>query len=259
MKISVLIIDDEPLARNFISRLLQQVPEIKVIGECGTGKQAITLIKALKPELIFLDIKLKDMTGFDVLEQLSKNLPLVIFATAYDTYAMKAFDYFAFDYLLKPFKEERFYTSVKNAIDILKKGDSTNLQRTVDALLRHMQEPSDGSHVLTKRKIPVPIGNRTVFVQTDDIIYITAANYYIELFTDDSKYVLRESMKNVLKELETNYFLRIHRSSIINIRYVQELIYSPHGEVDVKMQNQKQFKVSRSYKKDFLTKMGVGS
>ena len=121
MKIKSLIIDDEPLARQRLKNLINDVPEIDLIGECSSGKEAIQSIEELKPGIVFLDIQMKDMTGFDVLKKLdSKNRPLVIFVTAYNEYALKAFDFFAFDYLLKPYKDSRFYKSVENILNYLK-------------------------------------------------------------------------------------------------------------------------------------------
>ncbi|PKV51044.1 LytTR family two component transcriptional regulator [Aquimarina sp. MAR_2010_214] len=254
MKISTLIIDDEPLARKLIANLLISISEIEVVGHCKTGQQAILMINEMYPDLIFLDIQLKDMTGFDVLEKITSKVPLVIFVSAFDSFAIKAFDFFAFDYLLKPYKEERFYRSVHRVIDIFKKDETVNLEKKINALLKHVKPIDYSSH---KRKIPVSLGNKTLFVSPYNIQYIIASNYYVEIYTDKTKYVLRESMYNLLNKLDNKEFIRIHRSTIINIECIKELINFNRGEISVKMKDLKQLKVSRSYKKEFLIKMGL--
>ncbi len=256
MKISTLIIDDEPLARSMISQMLRPRSEFDIIGECGTGRSAIQMINKFNPDLIFLDIQLKDMTGFDVLEEITVNFPVVIFATAFDTFSLKAFDYFAFDYLLKPFNEDRFYKSINKVIENFKTSDTDYLQQKIQSLLEYMQPKPEQSSKLPKT-IPVPLKNKTTFLNTEDIIYITASNSYIELFTEDNKYVLRNSISNIMTELSDRQFFRIHRSTIINLEFIKELINSNYGEVDVRMKDMKQFRVSKSYKKEFLTQIGL--
>ncbi|WP_200825144.1 MULTISPECIES: LytR/AlgR family response regulator transcription factor [Aquimarina] len=256
MKISALIIDDEPLARKLISNLLISISEIEVIGHCKTGREAIYLINELNPDLIFLDIKLKDMTGFDILERISVKTPVVIFVTAFESYALKAFNFFAFDYLLKPFNEERFYISVKKALEIFNKKENLLLQEKVGDLLNYIKNDDNNISSLNKR-IPIPLRNKTTFIDTESILYITASNYYVEIYTQERKYLLRESMQNLLKQLDSNTFIRIHRSTIVNIDYTKELINSAYGTIDVKMKDNHQFRVSKGHKNHFLVKMGV--
>ncbi|WP_248912376.1 LytR/AlgR family response regulator transcription factor [Gelidibacter algens] len=139
MKISTVIIDDEPLARQRIANLLKTIDDIEVVEECATGKKAIESINELNPALIFLDIKLKDMTGFDVLQQIEKSArPVIIFVTAFDQFALKAFEYFALDYLQKPFKDERFYESTNKAIEIIKQKQSSLLENNLQNLLDYV-------------------------------------------------------------------------------------------------------------------------
>lgn len=257
MKISAIIVDDEPLARKLIENLLVSIQEIEIIDLCGTGKEAIKSINELHPDIIFLDIQLKDMTGFDVLEKISIKIPLTIFVTAFDSYAIKAFDIFAFDYLLKPYNEKRFYQSVNKAIDTFKKGENKVLENTVADLLNHLQSTKQKLTTSFNERIPISSGNKTIFVYPDDILYIAASNYYVEIYTKKTKHLLRNSMNNLIQKLDSNKFIRIHRSSIININCIEELISSNHGEVDVKMHDNKKFRVSKSYRKEFLTKIGV--
>lgn len=256
MKVTAIIVDDEPLARKLIANLLESVSEVEVLGLYGTGKQAIHAIDNLNPDMLFLDIQLKDMNGFNVLEEIQTKTPLIIFATAFDMYAIKAFNIFAFDYLLKPFTEERFYKSVKKALETFKTGKAVDLQKTIAHLLQHVQTNTKTTNEYKKR-IPVPHKNKTIFVHTHDIMYVLASNYYIEIYTRKTKYLLRNSMSNMIGELNTNKFARIHRSSIINMSCIDELINSDHGEIDVKMHDLKMLRVSKGYRKEFLTKMGI--
>ena len=214
MELKVIIVDDEPPAQELIESLLENIPELEVIGIYGTGQEAIKAINSTKPDILFLDIQLKSMTGFDLLNDLVGQLPLVIFVTAYDEYAIDAFNIFAFDYLLKPFTEERFYKSVLKATQSLKNNVPVELNFKTKELLNHVQQ-KESNHFSSK--IAVPFNNKTVFVNKEDIQYVLASNYYIEIFTLDTKYILRSSMFAVLHELNSNLFVRIHRSSIINL------------------------------------------
>ena len=135
MSFRALIIDDEPLARKLIANLLQSIDEVEVLGLYGTGREAIAAINSLEPDLVFLDIELKDMNGFDILNQIQVQMPLVIFVTAYDSYAIEAFDVFAFDYLLKPLTENRFYRSINRALETLNAGNRENLNKTISNLM----------------------------------------------------------------------------------------------------------------------------
>ncbi|MEL7223203.1 MAG: LytTR family DNA-binding domain-containing protein, partial [Bacteroidota bacterium] len=209
--IDVLIIDDESLARQRVRKLLEARAEVTILQECRSGQEAVLAIKMHQPDLIFLDIQMKDMTGFDVLQRLpSASWPLTIFVTAYDEYAIQAFDIFAFDYLLKPFKDERFYRSLDKAITALEKKEQENnidqLRELVSYLQKEKQEP-----------LALKQGSKVSLVQMDDIRYVEASGYYIEVFTSESKrLLLRESMTNMLKQLDKESFIRIHRSTIIN-------------------------------------------
>lgn len=255
--ISALVVDDEPLARKRIENLLNSVDRIKVEGFAGTGREAILKINSLRFDIVFLDIQLKDMTGFQVLEALKNVTPLVIFVTAFDSYAIKAFDVFAFDYLLKPYTEERFYISVRKALASFETGQTKELKKTVTELLGHVRANPVNLKTAYKKRIPVPDKKKTLFVRTEDIQYIKASNYYIEIYTERSKHVLRESMSNILEGLDSQNFTRIHRSSIINLAHIIELINSNYGEVDVKMTDGVLLRVSKGYRKEFLRKIGI--
>jgi len=258
MKISSLIIDDEPLARKRLCNLVTQRPELDYIGEASTGKTAIKLINELKPLIIFLDIQMKDMNGFDVLKGISVKPPLVIFVTAFDEYAVKAFDSFAFDYLLKPYKKERFNLSVDRIITFITNENQTIFSDKLNKLLEGIQEPNDiDRHNSFKNKLAIKTGKSVSFIDTNTITYIKASRSYIDLFTTDKSYVLRDSLNNVLNDLNANNFCRIHRSTVININFINKLIHSNYGEVDVKMLDNELFRVGNSYKKIFFKKIGL--
>ncbi|MFS4492838.1 LytR/AlgR family response regulator transcription factor [Maribacter sp. 2308TA10-17] len=252
--ISVLIVDDEPLARKRMQRLLNGVDKIKIEGIVGTGREAIRKINSFRFDIVFLDIQLKDMTGFQVLKSLNQIPPLVIFVTAFDSYAIKAFEVCAFDYLLKPYTEKRFYKSLQNAIANLEKGKKKELGKTITELLDTM---GLNSKALYKSRIPIPDKKKTLFVSTKEIRYIKASNYYIEIYSEESKYVLRDSMHSILEGLDPVVFTRIHRSSIVNLTYIVELVYSSFGELDVKMPDGVLLRVSKGYRKGFLKKVGI--
>ena len=257
MKLRIIIVDDEPLARRLIVNLLKNVDDIEIVGQFGTGKESIEAINSLKPDILFLDIQLKDMNGFEVLEQVHVRMPVIIFVTAFDSYAIEAFNVFAFDYILKPVTEERFYKSINRVIDTFNEGDSKDFNERITNFLVHIRGDNLNTGDNTKSRIPIPFGNKTIFVNKQDIIYILASNYHIELYTAEAKYVLRNSMYLIMDELDSKLFVRIHRSSIINLSFVNELINSAYGEIDVKMEGGKKLRVSKGYRKQFLIKTGL--
>lgn len=257
MKIGTLIIDDEPLARQRIAKLLNKIDTIDIVEECTTGKEAIAAINAFKPALIYLDIELKDMTGFEVLQNIDKEtLPMIIFITAYDQFALKAFEFFALDYLQKPFKDDRFFQSTHKAIEMIRQKQATTLENNLQNLLEYVNSTSRKTSTSPK-KLPIKLGNKVVFINNEDIKYVVASGYYAEIFTDSKKHLLRESLNHLMEDLDEAHFIRIHRSTILNLNYIQELIHSGFGEIDVKMNDNKLFRISKSYKKEFLIKMGL--
>lgn len=259
MKISCLIIDDEPLARKRLHALVEEMEDLQLLGQCKTGKEAILSIEELQPDLIFLDIQMKDMNGFDVLKKLKTNKkPMVIFVTAFDTYAVKAFDAFALDYLLKPFKKERFQQAVARAKQQFKNETGTNLESNFQKLLQYIEAEKIGKTITTsKSKLPVKIGNTVSFINYSDIQYILASGSYIEICTLDKKHVLRDSLQNIMDEMESKQMLRIHRSTIINTNFLDKVIHSNYGEIDVKMKDGSLFRISKGYRKDFQKNLGV--
>lgn len=244
-----LIIDDENLARRRLYDLIEKRSELSILSECKTGQQAILDIDNLKPDIIFLDIEMKDMTGFEVLKQI-KHLPIVVFVTAYKNYAIKAFEYFAFDYLLKPFNKKRFDLAVDRIIEYKASLSSKEGKDKMQELLNHLQNIEQKQiKIPYKNRLSVKNGNEIVFVNYNDILYIKASGSYVELYTTNKSYVIRSSLTNIIGKYNVNFLLRIHRSTIINLNFIDKVIYSNYSEMDIKMKDGELFRVSKSYKK----------
>ncbi len=251
-----LVIDDEALSRKRILNLLREESRIEIMGECSNGKSALAQIQKCSPDLIFLDINMKDMTGFEVLKNIEiVPKPIVIFVTAHGHHALRAFDFDAFDFLLKPYKDERFFRTLEKALKLSKKEAESNFDKRMGEFLKLMgQNPfaDRGSH-----KIPIRQGNKTLLLETHKISHILASGYYAEIFADDRKFLLRESLGKLMEILDRELFFRIHRSAIVNVNYLKEIVHSDYSEIDVRMVDGKLIRVSKSKKKEFLKKLGI--
>lgn len=251
-----LVVDDEELARKRVLNLLGEVDQIEVIGECSNGKTAIQAINEKKPDLVFLDINMKDMNGFEVLQKVEASpKPIVIFVTAYDNYALKAFDAEAFDFLLKPFKDQRFFKTIDKVLKTTRQEADTNFEKRLMEMFHSFSK--GGIQLNAVSKIPVRQGNKTYIVDPRNILYISASGYYAELFTSEKKHVLRESLNNLEEILDPSSFVRVHRSTIINLNFVKEIIHSDYAEIDARMEDDKLIRISKSHKKEFLEKIGI--
>jgi len=250
-----LIVDDEVLARKRISNLLTSVEQITVIEECSEGKTAIARINELRPDLIFLDVNMKDMNGFEVLQNVHLTpKPIVVFITAYENYAIDAFDYEAFDFILKPYRDERFYRT----IDKLVKQSHKEIDQNFEKKLQEFFKLNIGEKKTQKPvRIPVKQGHRTILLEAENIKYICASGYYAEIYTEENKYLLRESLNNLIELLGKKNFIRIHRSAIVNINFIKEIVHSEFSELDVRMKDNKLIRVSKSNKKDLLLLLGM--
>nr|WP_321232796.1 response regulator transcription factor [uncultured Psychroserpens sp.] len=259
MKINCLVIDDEPLARKRLRSLISESPVLECVGECKTGKEAIRMISALVPDLIFLDIKMKDMSGFDVLMRLnSSKKPVVVFVTAFDEFALKAFDYSAFDYLLKPFKKERFKKTVDRVFHFFQKNEAPVFEENFSKLLNYIGQSNSNQNLdKIKEKLPIKTGRTVSFIDVDRIKYILGSGSYIDIHTNEKVHVLRSSLNNVLIDLNNSNFKRVHRSTVVNITHIKKLIHSHYGEIDVMMNDDKLLRISHSYKKGFLNFLGL--
>ena len=232
-----IIIDDEKLARDLISEFLEEFTSIDIIAQCAKGNDAVRHINQLKPDLIFLDVQMPDLNGFEVLEQL-QHQPCIIFSTAYDKYAIKAFEANAVDYLLKPTDQDRFRVAVKRAIDQMEEP-----QVDITALLNTFQaaNPSYPNHFIVQKS------NKMVNVPVQDIMYFEASGDYTVLHTTEDEYLSSKTLTSWGTLLDPNSFVRIHRSTIINFGHLLEVEKHFKGGLIVTMQNGKQLPVSRTY------------
>lgn len=239
----VLIADDEQPARKKIISFLKGSNKIKDIFEAANGIEAVEMIKNVKPDLVFLDIQMPGMNGFEVIEAIGAGkMPPAVFVTAYDQYAIDAFEVNAIDYLLKPFDKERLEKSLDRAFEEIssKRKNFRSLQSIID---------SYGSDKKFIERILVNIGSKYFFVPVNEIIYLSAAEKYVELHTLKGKYLIRETMNNIESLLNPEHFARIHRSFIVNIEQILEMQSWSHGDYIIIMKNSKKLQMSRRFKK----------
>lgn len=254
-KIRVLIIDDEPLAREGISLLIKADSQLENVGECANGRQAIGAIDALSPDLIFLDVQMPEMNGFEMLAHLEVNhSPIIIFVTAYDQYAVQAFETQALDYLLKPFSDERFYKSLERAKAQIEQRRVKEQQKKLQALLAEYEQGQKAKPVQANQtsaearyidRLMVKSGARIVFLKTEEIDWIEAADYYVLLHTGNKSHLLREALTELESKLDPQKFVRIHRSTIINVDRVKELQMQGSGDYVVILDDGEKLKLSR--------------
>ncbi len=244
-KIRALIADDEPLARKTIRLLLARDPEIEVIGECRNGVEATTSLAEKKPDLVFLDIQMPRMNGFEVIDAIGPgNMPGIVFVTAYDSYALKAFELHALDYLLKPFNDKRFHAALRRTKEIIRGEGLGEFSRRLEALGK--DRPSSKRYLT---RLLVRSGHRSIVIDTQDIRWIRSADYCVEIHTDTAKYVHRESLTSLANRLDPSKFFRSHRSAIINLDSVAELRATPHGDHVIFLKGGKKVKLSRTRRK----------
>lgn len=244
-QIRTLVVDDEPLARQRVVSLLKNHSEIHLIGECRNGEEAVEVINSKQPDLIFLDIEMPGLDGFGVVSKIDlKYKPFIIFATAYNQYALKAFDIHAIDYLLKPFDDERFDESLEIAKKQIKLKQSSNFN---DKLLKLMNEFNTQPDQF-KRQFKIKLRGREKFVNTEDLHYIEAEGNYLMLHHDTGRDLFRSTMSAIEKELNPNRFLRIHRSYFVNTIYVKSIRYISNNEYKVSLKSGKEIISGRSFK-----------
>lgn len=247
MKYETIIVDDEPLARRSIRKCLKAFPEFEVAGECGDGESAVTAIRGRKPDLVFLDIQLPEFDGFDVIRAVGKHeMPVTIFVTAYDRYALQAFEAHALDYLLKPFSEDRFQDSVLRARHILQMGTRQPPNHQLSQLLDEIKKKKD-----YPERIPVPARGRFLFFNVCDLNWIEAEGNYLRLHGNGGSHLIRGNMNEMEAKLDPERFMRIHRSTIVNIQRIREVQPWFHGHHRVILTNGQELKLSR-YQKDKL-------
>jgi two-component system LytT family response regulator len=243
-EIHAVIADDEPLARDQLRLLLTEETGVEIVAECGDALQTIAAVKTHKPDLLLLDIEMQDTDGFQVLNSISrKDMPLVIFTSADDQHAIRAFEARALDYLLKPFDQRRLHTAIERTrAELVKTHDRHLTHRILDLL----EEARTNSH--TDRRLVIKTSGRVVFVDTDEIDWLEAAGNYVEVKTSSGCYLLREGIGSLSQRLDPGQFVRIHRSIVVNVRKIKELQPCNRGEYMVVLRDGKQLSCSRGYR-----------
>jgi two-component system, LytTR family, response regulator len=247
MNLKVLIVDDESLSRTRLRQLLSTEPHVEIVAECADGKSALEAIRQKSPDLVFLDIKMPELDGFGVIKSLlGGRIPAIIFVTAYDQFALQAFDVHAVDFLLKPFDRGRFQTAIQRARERLRNHAEGNRQLISEALatleayrnrLDHFTVKSDG---------------RIHIVKTSDIDWIGAADNYAELHVGKTSYLFRMTLHALAERLAKHQFVRISRSRLVNLSRVKEMRPKAHGDCVILMQNGARLSASRTYRRNLL-------
>lgn len=241
MNIRVLIVDDEPLARKRIKRLLSDEADVLLIGECGSGGEAINVIRETSPDLLFLDIQMPEVGGFEVLQSIAlEQMPAIIFVTAYDKHALKAFEVHALDYLLKPFKQERFKNAVERARMQLAKNGAHETNPGLATLIGKLQA---GQNYLSR--FMIKSSNRVVFVKAADVDWIESAANYALLHAGEKTHIVRETMQVLENKLCPKTFQRVSRSVIVNLERVKELQPMGKGQYVIILGDGKRLTMSR--------------
>lgn len=251
MNISCIVIDDEKLARELLMEFLEPFDDVEVIAECSRGNEAVEKIDELKPDLIFLDVQMPGMDGFGVLEEI-EHIPYVIFTTAYDQYALQAFENNAVDYLLKPLDEERFQTAIVRARQRIKSDKSAS---NIEELLRSVKEETGDAREKYSSHLFVQKSEKLLNLDVRDIIHLEASGDYTVLSTKNDQFLSSSGIGKLEEKLNPDIFIRIHRSTIINLNYLKEIEKHFNGGLIVKMENGKSFPVSRTYAKQIRKKV----
>lgn len=275
-KLKTIIVDDEPLALRLLRSKLEKFPELEIIAECKNGREAIQATMELAPDLLFLDIQMPGVDGFGVIEKLQNDIvPMVVFTTAFEQYALDAFDVHAVDYILKPIDEEHIHRAVTRALARFNRGDSSDSKDKIIGAIDSINEreqttirfplsieasgQSSNMHLgSVESKIVVKDRDDITLLKQSEIEWIDAAGDYVCLHVDGVTHIKRSTLKNLLDELDQNIFKRVHRSTIVNLNFIQKVIPHTKGEFFLKLGEYDQVKVSRNYRdviKSFLTDM----
>lgn len=258
----VLVVDDEILARKRIAKLIDE-EEFKVsVLEASNGKEAREIMLSWEPDIVFLDIQMTDMTGFEVLAELeNEKLPIIIFVTAFDHFAVKAFEVKAVDFLLKPFKRERFKESYRRALKQVELNLNIEIKDNIKGLLHLLNNNIDhrtSSGPKYLERIVLKLAKKYFFIEVEDIKYITSSSYYAQIFTKQGdKHLYRTSMTDLMEKLSPELFIRVNRSSILNRSRIKEIISEGQGDFSIRMDDGQTFSLSQKYKSEFLKVMDI--
>src|SRR6266478_6986951 len=250
--IRALIADDEALARKFIRRMLKENRDFEIIGECANGKETVATIRKQNPDVVFLDVQMPEMDGFAVLESIGiERLPEVIFATAYEQYAIRAFELHALDYLLKPFDQARFKDAIKHAKERFRSQRQKEGRLQMSALLESIKNKPQ--HL---DRFVIKTGGRITFLSTDEINWIEADDKYVHLHTAKISPMVRQTLSAMETQLDPRKFRRIHRSVIVNVKRIKELQPLFSGEHSILLEDGTKLTLSRSYKDKLFELLG---
>jgi two-component system LytT family response regulator len=254
--VRALLVDDEPLALANLRIALESQPDIEVVGEAGDGREAVRLARALDPDVVFLDVQMPDMDGFAVLRELSDAaLPEVIFVTAFDQHAIRAFEVHALDYLLKPFDDARFDECARRAVRHVRNQQRGDLRHALEGLLNEMS-PTAAARVALgtgyAARILVRDRERIFFVAADDVDWFQAAGNYVRLHVGDEQHLIRATIAELQQRLDPQHFVRIHRSAIVNLSRLREVQPWIGGDYIAILRDGRKLKVSRTYRDDLL-------
>jgi two-component system LytT family response regulator len=253
-KIRAIIVDDEPLARERLATLLASEPDMEIVAQCRDGEEAVAAIQEHSPELVFLDVQMPQMSGFDVIETVgTEKMPLVIFVTAYDQHALRAFQVRALDYLLKPFDRDRFSEALTRARKQIEREETGDLGRRLLALVKDLRRDQPRSD-----RLVVKSGGRLFFLRMDEIDWIEAAGNYVRLHVGNTSHLLRETMNAIEGRLDPEKFFRIHRSRIVNMERIQEMQPWLNGEYAVVLRTGTRLTLSRGYREKLQERLGKG-
>ncbi len=247
--VRTVIADDERLARQKLLILLESEPQVKVVAECQDGRQAVSAIRSFRPDLLLLDIQMPDLDGFQVLNEISaEEMPVVIFTSAYDQYAIRAFEANALVYLLKPFDQERLHHAVERARTELRKQRDHEITHRILNLLSQVRSVTPPAAPELDSRLVIKANGRVVFLDLDNIEWVEAAANYVRLNVGKESYLFRETISRISERLDANHFVRIHRSTIVNVRKIKELIPVNSGEYVVVLKSGRELSCSRGYR-----------
>jgi two-component system LytT family response regulator len=248
-KIRALVVDDEPLARRGIRRLLQSAPDIEIVGEAGNGQDAITAVEKQKPDLVFLDVQMPLLDGFSVIEKIgSTNLPEIVFVTAFDEHAIRAFEINALDYLLKPLDPERFQKCLERVRERIKNSKDEKLDDKLSSLLQSLERVESNAGKTFLERVVIKDAGRIFFVGVNEIVWISSEGNYVKLHTKNKSHLLRETMDGLENKLNPREFLRLRRSTIVRIEHIKELHPLFNGEFAVILKDGTELASSRRYR-----------
>jgi len=251
MPIRALIVDDEPLARTGVAQLVEPVEEVTVVGEAADGTEAVRQIDENEPDLVFLDVQMPEMSGLEVVRRVGvEEMPVTIFVTAYDEYAVDAFEAHALDYLLKPIDEERFAEALDRARTQLRQAEASALSDQLHGLLRQYADADDEEESPSIDRFTVRGRDRIYFVDAEDVQWIESEGDYAALHDGEDVHLVRKTMKELDEKLDADCFLRVHRSYIVNVDYVEALRPMDHGTYRLIMTAGSALKTSRGYREN---------